>query len=78
MINDGAKPLCIAGTMGGLNSGVTFETKNIFLESAYFDPGTVRKTAKRLGINYVSYVNLILTEHKARQVGSDVNTCKPT
>ncbi|MEL6132020.1 MAG: phenylalanine--tRNA ligase subunit beta [Bacteroidota bacterium] len=51
MINDGEKPLCIAGTMGGLNSGVTFETKNIFLESAYFDPGTVRKTAKRLGIN---------------------------
>ncbi|MEL7192832.1 MAG: phenylalanine--tRNA ligase subunit beta [Bacteroidota bacterium] len=51
MINDGAKPLCIAGTMGGLNSGVTFETKNVFLESAYFDPGTVRKTAKRLGIN---------------------------
>ncbi|MEO0898254.1 MAG: phenylalanine--tRNA ligase subunit beta [Bacteroidota bacterium] len=51
MITDGKNPLCIAGTMGGLNSGVTEETKNVFLEVAYFDPGTVRKTSKRLGIN---------------------------
>lgn len=51
MINDTKKPLCIAGTMGGMNSGVSEETKNIFLECAYFDPGTVRKTSKRLGIN---------------------------
>ncbi|MCI4669437.1 MAG: phenylalanine--tRNA ligase subunit beta [Bacteroidia bacterium] len=51
LINDTKKPLCIAGTMGGLNSGVSHETKNVFLECAYFDPGTVRRTAKRLGIN---------------------------
>ena len=51
MICDAERPLCIAGVMGGLNSGVTEQTKNIFLESAYFEPGTVRKTAKRLGLS---------------------------
>lgn len=51
LICDGEKPQCIAGTMGGLHSGVTFETQNIFLESAWFEPGTVRRTAKRLGLN---------------------------
>lgn len=51
LICDAKNPRCIAGTMGGLNSGVTLETKNVFLEVAYFDPGTVRKQAKRLGIN---------------------------
>lgn len=51
MICDSEKPLCIAGVYGGLNSGVTSETKSIFLESAYFDPVSVRKTAKRHGLN---------------------------
>jgi phenylalanyl-tRNA synthetase beta chain len=51
MICDAEGPRCIAGVMGGLNSGVTRATKNIFLESAYFDPGTVRRTAKRLGLS---------------------------
>jgi len=51
MICDAKKPLCIAGVLGGLNSGVTETTKNIFLESAYFDPVSIRKTAKRHGIN---------------------------
>lgn len=50
MICDGERPLCIAGVMGGLNSGVTESTKNVFLEVAYFEPGTVRKTSKRLGL----------------------------
>lgn len=40
-------PMCIAGVFGGLNSGVTNKTKNIFLESAYFNPSFVRKTSKR-------------------------------
>lgn len=39
--------MCIAGVYGGLNSGVTDKTKNIFLESAYFNPISVRKTSKR-------------------------------
>ena len=52
MICDGdEKPMCIAGVFGGLNSGVTDNTTSIFLESAYFDPISVRKTAKRHGLN---------------------------
>jgi phenylalanyl-tRNA synthetase beta chain len=51
MICDAEKPLCIAGVLGGLNSGVSEQTKSIFLESAYFDPISIRKTAKRHGIN---------------------------
>ena len=51
MICDAEKPLCIAGVFGGLNSGVTESTTSIFLESAYFDPVSVRKTAKRHGLN---------------------------
>ena len=51
LICDAEHPRCIAGTMGGLQSSVKESTKNVFLESAYFDPGTVRKQAKRLGIH---------------------------
>ena len=51
LICDAEQPRCIAGTMGGMTSAVTEETTNVFLESAYFDPGTVRKQAKRLGIH---------------------------
>ena len=51
MICDEDKPLCIAGVFGGLNSGVSNETKRIFLECAYFDAVSVRKTAKRHGLN---------------------------
>lgn len=51
MICDDNGPLCIAGVLGGKNSGVTEETTAIFLESAYFNPVSVRKTAKRHGIN---------------------------
>ncbi|QTY26880.1 phenylalanine--tRNA ligase subunit beta [Flavobacterium sp. CS20] len=51
MICDTEKPLCIAGVLGGENSGVSETTKSIFLESAYFNSVSVRKTAKRHGIN---------------------------
>ncbi|WP_435577961.1 phenylalanine--tRNA ligase subunit beta [Gilvibacter sp.] len=51
MICDAEKPMCIAGVFGGLVSGVTDQTTAIFLESAYFDPVSVRKTAKRHGLN---------------------------
>jgi len=44
-------PMCIAGVFGGLESGVTENTTSIFLESAYFDPVSVRKTAKRHGLS---------------------------
>lgn len=51
MICDGKEAVAIAGVFGGLYSGVTDETKNIFIESAYFDPVSVRRTVKRHGIN---------------------------
>jgi len=51
MICDGDKPMCIGGVFGGLNSGVTETTQNVFLESAYFHPVSIRKTAKRHGLN---------------------------
>lgn len=51
VICDSEKPMCIAGVMGGLDSGVSETTQNIFLESAYFNAVSVRKSAKRYGIN---------------------------
>ena len=51
MICNDDEPMCIAGVFGGLNSGIENSTKNIFLESAYFDPVSVRKTSKRHGLN---------------------------
>ncbi|TVZ51038.1 phenylalanine--tRNA ligase subunit beta [Dokdonia sp. Hel_I_53] len=51
MICDGEKPMCIAGVFGGADSGVTEATQSIFLESAYFNPVSIRKTAKRHGLN---------------------------
>ncbi|MNK35335.1 Phenylalanine--tRNA ligase beta subunit [compost metagenome] len=50
MICDAEKPLCIAGVFGGIGSGVTEQTTNIFLESAYFNAVSVRKTSKRHGL----------------------------
>ncbi len=51
MICDANEAVAMAGVFGGLNSGVTDETKNVFIESAYFSPLSVRRTAKRHGIN---------------------------
>ncbi len=51
MICDANKPMCIAGVFGGLDSGISEQTTNIFLESAYFDPVSIRKTAKRHGLS---------------------------
>ena len=51
MICSAERPMCIAGVFGGLDSGVSDETVNVFLESAYFNPVWVRKTAKRFGLN---------------------------
>jgi phenylalanyl-tRNA synthetase beta chain len=51
MISDDQGSLCIAGVMGGKNSGVSESTNSIFLESAYFNAVSIRKTAKRHAIN---------------------------
>lgn len=50
MICNAEAPMCIAGVFGGLESGVTENTKAIFLESAYFDPGHIRKSSKHHGL----------------------------
>lgn len=50
VISNGDTPLCIAGVMGGLNSGITNDTKDILIESAIFNPLNVRKTSIRLGL----------------------------
>jgi phenylalanyl-tRNA synthetase beta chain len=68
MICDAERPLCIAGVLGGLNSGVSENTQNIFLESAYFNPVSIRKTAKRHAIN---------TDASFRfERGIDINLCE--
>ena len=51
MICDDKEGLCLAGIFGGLSSGVTESTTSIFLESAYFNPVCIRKSAKRHGLN---------------------------
>ncbi len=51
MICDAEKPMCIAGVFGGLHSGITRETTEVFIESAVFDPVFVRKTARRHQLN---------------------------
>lgn len=50
MICNREEGMCIAGVFGGEKSGVTSETKNVFLESAYFNPVSIRKTSKRHGL----------------------------
>ena len=47
MICNAEEPMCIAGVFGGQDSGITEQTTNVFLESAYFDPVSIRKTARR-------------------------------
>ncbi|MCD6319601.1 MAG: phenylalanine--tRNA ligase subunit beta [Candidatus Desulfofervidaceae bacterium] len=51
LICDPRGPIALAGVMGGLNSEITPETKDVLLESAYFNPITIRRTAKRLNIS---------------------------
>jgi len=50
VITDGDNVLCVAGVMGGLNSGITEDTKNILIESAIFNPYNIRYTSIRLGL----------------------------
>lgn len=50
VICDAKGPVCIAGVMGGLDSEVTAETKNVFLEAAVFDRASIRRTSRRLGL----------------------------
>lgn len=51
IIADARKPVGLAGVMGGLDTAISSSTKNILIESAWFDPGAVRRTARRLGMH---------------------------
>ncbi len=51
VVADGERAISLAGIMGGLDTAVTSETKNVLLEAAWWDPVTVRKTARRLGMH---------------------------
>jgi phenylalanyl-tRNA synthetase beta chain len=51
MICDGRRPVALAGIMGGLNSEIYSESRNVLIESAFFDPLTIRRSSKRLGIS---------------------------
>ena len=51
MICSAERPMCIGGVFGGLDSGVSDTTTNVFLESAYFNPVSIRRSAKRHGLN---------------------------
>lgn len=51
VIADNSKPVAIAGVMGGLNTEVNYSTKNILLEAAYFEPVSIRRTAKKLALS---------------------------
>lgn len=50
VIRDARKPVALAGIVGGLNSGIKDDTKDIFIESAYFQQGSVRRTSRKFGI----------------------------
>jgi len=73
MICDEDKPLCIAGVFGGIHSGVGEETQHVFLEAAYFDPVSIRKTAKRHGLNtdasfrYERGIDPLITEYAIKR-----------
>ncbi|MEM8927568.1 MAG: phenylalanine--tRNA ligase subunit beta [Bacteroidota bacterium] len=76
MICDAERPVCIAGVFGGVHSGVTEDTTSIFLESAYFDPVSIRRTAKRHGLNtdasfrFERGVDIELTEYALKRAAA--------
>ena len=67
VIADAEKPVAIAGIMGGEESSTEFSTKEVFLESAHFEPMTIRKTSKRLGLSTDSSYRF--------ERGADIEAC---
>jgi phenylalanyl-tRNA synthetase beta chain len=81
MICDGRKPVALAGVMGGENSEVTLTTKDVLIESAYFRPGSVRKTAKKFTLSTdasyrfergVDYENTLLVAERAAEMIAEI------
>ncbi len=82
MICDGEKPVAVAGVMGGENSEVTSNTKNILIESAYFNPTSIRKTARAVGLSTdssyrfergIDYANTVFAAQRAAQLIAEVS-----
>jgi phenylalanyl-tRNA synthetase beta chain len=79
MICSDDRPLCIAGVLGGMDSGVTENTSQVFLESAYFNPVSIRKTAKRHSINtdasfrFERGIDIELTEYALKRAAILIN-----
>ena len=82
MICDGEKPVAVGGVMGGENSEITLNTKNILIESAYFNPTSVRRTAKKLAISSessyrfergVDVDNVIYANNRAAQLIAELS-----
>lgn len=72
MICNTEAPMCIGGVYGGLHSGVSATTKNIFLESAWFNPGSIRKTSLRHGLRTDAATRF----EKGVDIGNTVNVLK--
>lgn len=72
MICDAKEGVCIAGVFGGLHSGVTDKTKNVFLESAWFNPVDIRKTSFRHGLR----TDAASRFEKGIDIGNTVNVLK--
>ena len=72
MICNADEPVCIAGIFGGIGSGVTANTKNIFLESAWFNPSAIRKTSLRLGLRTEAAIRF----EKGVDISGTVNALK--
>lgn len=68
VITDGVKPVALAGVMGGLNSSITDDTKDVVIEAAVFDPVSIRKTFTRLDLRSESSIRF--------EKGVDVNRTK--
>ncbi len=72
MICNDAEPVCIAGVFGGIDSGVTSETKNIFLESAWFSPSSIRQTSLRINLRTEAAIRF----EKGVDISGTVNALK--
>ena len=72
LICNAENPMCIAGVFGGIESGVQKDTKNIFLESAFFGPESIRKTSTRLGLRTDAAIHF----EKGVDISNTVNVLK--
>ncbi|HSL88743.1 MAG TPA: phenylalanine--tRNA ligase subunit beta [Ignavibacteriaceae bacterium] len=82
MICDGEREVAIAGVMGGENSEITRSTKNILIESAYFNPSSIRKTSKKLQLSSdssyrfergIDFNNVLFAAERAAQLIAEVS-----